>query len=110
MPHRYCSRPALVSNADGGAFLAAGSEDGKVFLWDIQSKDPIASFEAHKGASRIFHLESRPQRRTDAVISVAYHPKRFMLATAALERVRPRHPLRAAAHRRRRISRASRSG
>ncbi|KAK4335785.1 COMPASS component SWD3 [Rhodotorula toruloides] len=64
---KYCI-PAIVT-ADG-RYLLAGSEDHKVVMWNIQTREIVSSWIAHK----------------DVVMAVAHHPTQGILATGALEK------------------------
>jgi COMPASS component SWD3 len=52
------------------AFVASGSEDGTVFLWDVSSKNVLQRLEGH----------------TEAVMSVDTHPTEQLIASAGLDR------------------------
>lgn len=52
------------------AFIASGSEDGTVVLWDVSSKNVLQRLEGH----------------TDAVLSVDTHPTDRIIASAGLDR------------------------
>ncbi|EGU11351.1 Wdr5 protein [Rhodotorula toruloides ATCC 204091] len=71
---KYCI-PAIVT-ADG-RYLLAGSEDHKVVMWNIQTREIVSSWIAHK----------------DVVMAVAHHPTQGILATGALEKPCPPSPL-----------------
>lgn len=43
---RYCIPSALTST---GRFLVTGSEDHKVIIWDLQTREVIDQLEGHKG-------------------------------------------------------------
>lgn len=63
--------PCFVTNASaesGQALVACGSEDGRMFLWDVQSRKVTASWQAHM----------------DAVIGVAAHGN--CIVSAGLEK------------------------
>ncbi|KAF2028726.1 WD40 repeat-like protein [Setomelanomma holmii] len=52
------------------AFIASGSEDGSVVLWDVSSKNVLQRLEGH----------------TDAVMAVDTHPTERLIASAGLDR------------------------
>ncbi|KNG45025.1 WD40 repeat-like protein [Stemphylium lycopersici] len=52
------------------AFIASGSEDNKVVIWDVSSKNVLQRLEGH----------------TDAVLSVHTHPTERLIASAGLDR------------------------
>lgn len=52
------------------AFIASGSEDGTIFLWDVSSKNVLQKLEGHG----------------DAVLSVDTHPTEKIIASAGLDR------------------------
>ncbi|GAA5833603.1 hypothetical protein JCM3766R1_002586 [Sporobolomyces carnicolor] len=65
---KYCIPSVLTRN---GKYLIAGSEeDNKVFKWDLQTRQVVDSWVAHK----------------DVTIALAYHPTLPLLATGALEK------------------------
>lgn len=47
---RYCTPPVLTPD---GRHLVAGSEDHKVVVWDVQTREVVAAWVAHKGASQL---------------------------------------------------------
>jgi COMPASS component SWD3 len=53
------------------AFIASGSEEGNVLLWDVSSKNLLQRLEGH----------------VDAVMSVDTHPTERLIASAGLDRV-----------------------
>ncbi|TIA88892.1 hypothetical protein E3P81_03285 [Wallemia ichthyophaga] len=56
--------------------VIAGSEDGKVFVWDLQSKEVLHSFTAHKGIID----------KLDAVINVDSHSRLPLICSCSLEK------------------------
>jgi COMPASS component SWD3 len=52
------------------AFIASGSEDGSVILWDVSSKNILQKLEGH----------------VDAVLAVDTHPTEKIIASAGLDR------------------------
>lgn len=53
----------------GGTFVVSGSEDSKIYLWDLQTKEVVQVLEGH----------------TAVVLAVDAHPTLDMLASAAAE-------------------------
>ena len=49
--------------------MVVGSEDGKVVIWDVQSKEVVATWQAHK----------------EAVVATASYPSERIVATAGVE-------------------------
>lgn len=74
----YGSGKTGYVGADGGerdysaqhAFIASGSEDGAVVVWDVSSKNVLQKLEGH----------------VDAVLSVDTHPTEKIIASAGLDR------------------------
>lgn len=58
------------SNSQLPCFVVAGSEDQKVYLWDLQSK----------------HVEHTLQSHRDVVLCIAAHPSKPIIASASLDR------------------------
>ncbi|GAA6020516.1 hypothetical protein JCM11491_001382 [Sporobolomyces phaffii] len=65
---KYCI-PSVLTR-DGKYLLAGSEENNKVFKWDLQTRQIVDSFIAHK----------------DVVIALAYHPTLPILATGGLEK------------------------
>lgn len=63
----YCITPTF--SVTNGKYIVSGSEDGCVYLWDLQGKNMIQKLEGH----------------TDTVISVSCHPAQNIIASAALD-------------------------
>jgi COMPASS component SWD3 len=61
---------AFGTYGEGFAFVASGSEDGSVVLWDVSSKNVLQRLEGHG----------------DAVMAVDTHPTERMIASAGLDR------------------------
>lgn len=67
---KYCI--ASTFSVTNGKCIVSGSEDGCVYLWDLQPKNMIQKLEGH----------------TDTVISVTCHPTENKIASAGLARDR----------------------
>jgi COMPASS component SWD3 len=52
----------------GGKWIVSGSEDKKVFLWNLQSKEVVQMLEGH----------------SEVVLTIACHPTRNMIASGAV--------------------------
>lgn len=69
----YCAVAEITKARDGAdgkagpQYIAAGSEDHKVYLWDLQTRQVVQTLEGH----------------TDVVLAVASHPKRNIIASGA---------------------------
>ena len=50
--------------------VVCGSEDGKVYMWDLQTKELVQTLEGH----------------SDVVLGISTHPKRDMIASGGLDR------------------------
>ncbi|CAO2654463.1 Nn.00g111960.m01.CDS01 [Neocucurbitaria sp. VM-36] len=61
---------AAPSASQEYAFIASGSEDGSVVLWDVSSKNVLQRLEGH----------------SDAVLAVDTHPTEKLIASAGLDR------------------------
>ena len=48
--HRFCIFSAFCLNgADGGKRIISGSEDGHLYVWDLQSRAILQKLEGHHG-------------------------------------------------------------
>jgi len=54
----------------GGRYVVGGSEDAKVYIWDLQSREVLQTLEGHR----------------DVVLAVATHPTRDIIASASMEK------------------------
>jgi len=65
---KYC----IFSNFSitGGKYVVSGSEDHKIYIWNLQTRKIVQTLEGH----------------TDVVLSTACHPTLNMIASSALER------------------------
>jgi len=63
---KYCI-PATFS-VTNGKYIVSGSEDNRVYLWDLQTRKIVQKLEGH----------------TDTVIAVSCHPSKNMIASGAL--------------------------
>jgi len=54
----------------GGRYVVGGSEDAKVYIWDLQSREVLQVLEGHR----------------DAVLAVAAHPTHDIIASASMEK------------------------
>ncbi|KAA8498569.1 WD repeat-containing protein 5 [Porphyridium purpureum] len=66
---RYCTFSTFVV-ASARKYVLSGSEDGKVYLWDLQSKEVVQILPGH----------------VDVVVTVAAHPCLPRIASGALEK------------------------
>lgn len=64
---KYCI--AACFSVTGGKWIVSGSEDNKVYLWDLQSREIVQVLEGHQ----------------DVVVAVATHPSQNMIASASME-------------------------
>jgi COMPASS component SWD3 len=62
---------AETPGRDQYAFIASGSEDGSIVIWDVSSKNVLQRLEGH---------------HNDAVLSVDTHPTQRLIASAGLDR------------------------
>ena len=44
---KYCI--AACFSVTGGKWIVSGSEDNKVYIWDLQSREVAQTLEAHSG-------------------------------------------------------------
>lgn len=63
---------ACFHNAKTGAWIVSGSEDHKVYLWELQSRSIVQILEGHTGMFVFRHGKSiLTMGRIDAVLAVA---------------------------------------
>ncbi|MCO5600723.1 hypothetical protein L7F22_054838 [Adiantum nelumboides] len=65
---KYCIFSTF--SVTNGKYIVSGSEDCRVYLWDLQSRNIVQKLEGH----------------TDAVLSVSCHPSENKIASGALEK------------------------
>ena len=65
---RFHPQPTLSTKSASVAVIC-GSEDGKVTMWDVQSKEMLTHWQAHK----------------DSVVAASLHPTARIVATATVE-------------------------
>ena len=104
--HRLCIFSAFSLNgADGGKRIISGSEDGHLYVWDLQSRAILRKLQGHTGRSvhvgtcdgwlteraddscsvcSLFSLCCLVWPYVDAVISVASHPTDCMIASGGM--------------------------
>lgn len=63
----FCITPTF--SVTNGKYIVSGSEDGCIYLWDLQGRNLIQRIEGH----------------ADTVVSVSCHPKLNMIASAGLD-------------------------
>jgi WD40 repeat protein len=66
--HKFCIPSTFVLNAQMGPCVASGSEDNKVYIWDVQSLKVVQTLEGH----------------ADAVLGLSEHPREAVLATGSM--------------------------
>jgi COMPASS component SWD3 len=60
---------AACFSVTGGKWIVSGSEDQKVYIWDLQSREVVQILEGHEGV----------------VVAVATHPQQNMIASGSIE-------------------------
>ena len=66
----------------------SGSEDNRVYLWNLQSKEVVQVLQGHTGTFHVIdfltttHLVSDCE---DVVVAVATHPTQNIIASASME-------------------------
>lgn len=76
---KFCSVMAFATSLGKRPCIAAGSEDGSIFLWDVNSRDVVQRIPGRAGA------EAPGDGHCAPVLCVAAHPSAPMLASAAHE-------------------------
>jgi COMPASS component SWD3 len=80
----------------------SGSEDAKVYIWDLQSREVLQVLEGHRGAFKVYCAISRLTLVIDVVLAIAVsllkrftkiliftfqvHPTRDIIASASMEK------------------------
>ena len=88
---KYCI--AACFSVTGGKWIVSGSEDNKVYLWDLQSREVVQVLDAHKGG---FILETKKGRQLmfldpDIVVAVAVGFHIYFPSQTANDEYRPIH-------------------
>ena len=65
-----CFADFVTTGSTGGHHIVAGSEDGKAYLWDLQTKSLVQTLEGH----------------SDVVLGVAAHPTKELIATGGTDK------------------------
>ena len=47
----FCVFACFKTSLTGAKYIVGGSEDGKVYIWDLQSRELLQVLEGHRGAS-----------------------------------------------------------
>lgn len=47
----FCAAATFLLSPFGRQYVVSGSEDSKVYLWDLQTKEVVHKLEGHKGGS-----------------------------------------------------------
>jgi COMPASS component SWD3 len=66
--HKFCAA-AIFASTGARPYVVAGSEDKRVCVWDVQSRELVQALEGH----------------TDAVLAVDAHPSLDVLASGGVE-------------------------
>ncbi len=74
------ARHRREGGGDGGSYVVSGSEDGKVYLWDVNGTETIC--DGHGGNGGAVALEGHG----DAVLAVAAHPDPDVMQLASAGR------------------------
>lgn len=87
---KYCI--AACFSVTGGKWIVSGSEDNKVYLWDLQSREVVQVLDAHKGG----FIPGTNKRRElmfdpDIVVAVAVSFHIYFPSQAAHKEYRPTH-------------------
>jgi WD40 repeat protein len=94
---RYCIFSTFCLK--GGKFVVGGSEDSKIYVWDLKSRDVVQTLEGRTGANRACRDPCGLSRESwlvlteflswccasDAVIAVAAHPTRSIIASGGMK-------------------------
>lgn len=82
---KYCI--AACFSITGGKWIVAGSEDHKVYLWDLQSREIVQVLEGHKDvvvAVAVRHPFG-PSFGIPSHASAQTHPQQNMIATGCID-------------------------
>ncbi|KAL1748896.1 WD40-repeat-containing domain protein [Schizophyllum fasciatum] len=66
----FCIPSCFATSRVGERLVLSGSEDARVYVWDLQTRQLVQVLEGHK----------------DVILGVSVHPTKCMLATAAMEK------------------------
>lgn len=67
---KYCI--AACFSVTGGKWIVSGSEDNKVYIWDLQSREVAQTLEGHSGTQIVLVTsESRSRGLLGVVVAVA---------------------------------------
>lgn len=81
---RYCISACFSVTA--GKWIVAGSEDGKVYIWDLQSRELVQVLEGHEGKFVDMVTDAWANLTTDVVVAVHTHPSQNMIATGSIDK------------------------
>jgi COMPASS component SWD3 len=66
--------------------VVSGSEDHKIYLWDVQSREVVQVLEGHTGmhGSLIILSDAETDHCQDYVLAIATHPTKSIIASGAI--------------------------
>ena len=64
--------------------MVSGSEDHKIYLWDVQSRDVVQVLEGHTGTHDSLFSEAGADCCQDYVLAIATHPTKSIIASGAI--------------------------